>query len=63
MAETVASAGSYLFIDHKKQIAVGLEINCNNGYFMIDKIKIRGVCHPQQRISKINYLKSCYLTR
>ncbi|MGI6422795.1 MAG: hotdog fold thioesterase [Syntrophomonadaceae bacterium] len=30
MAETVASAGSYLFIDHQKQSAVGLEINANH---------------------------------
>ena len=30
MAETVASAGSYLFIDQEKQSAVGLEINANH---------------------------------
>jgi len=30
IAETVASAGSYLFIDIKKQRAVGLEINANH---------------------------------
>ncbi len=30
MAETVASAGSYLFIDRDKQTAVGLEINANH---------------------------------
>ncbi len=30
MAETVASAGSYLFIDPKRQSAVGLEINANH---------------------------------
>ncbi len=30
MAETVASAGSYLFIDPNKQTAVGLEINANH---------------------------------
>ncbi len=30
MAETVASAGSYLFIDQNKQTAVGLEINANH---------------------------------
>jgi uncharacterized protein (TIGR00369 family) len=30
MAETVASAGSYLFIDRNKQRAVGLEINANH---------------------------------
>ncbi len=30
IAETVASAGSYLFIDVNKQRAVGLEINANH---------------------------------
>jgi 1,4-dihydroxy-2-naphthoyl-CoA hydrolase len=30
LAETVASAGSYLFIDRKRQKAVGLEINGNH---------------------------------
>jgi uncharacterized protein (TIGR00369 family) len=30
IAETVASAGSYLFIDRKLQRAVGLEINANH---------------------------------
>lgn len=30
LAETVASAGSYLFIDREKQRAVGLEINANH---------------------------------
>lgn len=30
IAETVASAGSYLFIDINKQRAVGLEINANH---------------------------------
>jgi len=30
IAETVASAGSYLFIDPKRQKAVGLEINANH---------------------------------
>ncbi|PKM78320.1 MAG: esterase [Firmicutes bacterium HGW-Firmicutes-15] len=30
IAETVASAGSYLFIDRKRQRAVGLEINANH---------------------------------
>jgi uncharacterized protein (TIGR00369 family) len=30
IAETVASAGSYLFIDIEKQRAVGLEINANH---------------------------------
>ncbi|MEA1960434.1 MAG: hotdog fold thioesterase [Bacillota bacterium] len=30
IAETVASAGSYLFIDKKEQRAVGLEINANH---------------------------------
>lgn len=30
LAETVASAGSYLFIDREKQKAVGLEINANH---------------------------------
>jgi uncharacterized protein (TIGR00369 family) len=30
IAETVASAGSYLFIDRKRQKAVGLEINANH---------------------------------
>jgi uncharacterized protein (TIGR00369 family) len=30
LAETVASAGSYLFIDHASQRAVGLEINANH---------------------------------
>jgi uncharacterized protein (TIGR00369 family) len=30
MAETVASAGSYLFIDRERQSAVGLEINANH---------------------------------
>ena len=30
VAETVASAGSYLFIDVEKQRAVGLEINANH---------------------------------
>ncbi len=30
IAETVASAGSYLFIDPDKQTAVGLEINANH---------------------------------
>ncbi|WP_207641616.1 hotdog fold thioesterase [Syntrophomonas palmitatica] len=30
IAETVASAGSYLFIDAEKQRAVGLEINANH---------------------------------
>jgi 1,4-dihydroxy-2-naphthoyl-CoA hydrolase len=30
IAETVASAGSYLFIDREKQKAVGLEINANH---------------------------------
>ncbi len=30
MAETVASAGSYLFIDRERQTAVGLEINANH---------------------------------
>lgn len=30
IAETVASAGSYLFIDPQKQKAVGLEINANH---------------------------------
>ena len=30
IAETVASSGSYLFIDQEKQHAVGLEINANH---------------------------------
>ncbi|MDD2620187.1 MAG: hotdog fold thioesterase [Syntrophomonadaceae bacterium] len=30
LAETVASSGSYLFIDPEKQRAVGLEINANH---------------------------------
>lgn len=30
IAETVASAGSYLFLDRQKQRAVGLEINANH---------------------------------
>ena len=30
IAETVASAGSYLFIDRQRQRAVGLEINANH---------------------------------
>jgi 1,4-dihydroxy-2-naphthoyl-CoA hydrolase len=30
IAETVASAGSYLFIDRERQRAVGLEINANH---------------------------------
>ncbi|NMC28128.1 MAG: hotdog fold thioesterase [Syntrophomonadaceae bacterium] len=30
LAETVASAGSYLFINREKQRAVGLEINANH---------------------------------
>lgn len=30
VAETVASAGSYLFLDMEKQRAVGLEINANH---------------------------------
>ena len=30
LAETVASAGSYLFIDRERQKAVGLEINGNH---------------------------------
>ncbi|KUG05416.1 coma operon protein 2 [hydrocarbon metagenome] len=30
IAETVASAGSYLFIDPQRQSAVGLEINANH---------------------------------
>ena len=30
MAETVASAGTYLFIDRNKQRAMGLEINANH---------------------------------
>ncbi len=30
IAETVASAGSYLFIDRQQQRAVGLEINANH---------------------------------
>jgi uncharacterized protein (TIGR00369 family) len=30
IAETVASAGSYLFIDREEQRAVGLEINANH---------------------------------
>ncbi len=30
LAETVASAGSYLFIDREKQRSVGLEINANH---------------------------------
>ena len=30
IAETVASAGSYLFIDRERQRAVGLEINSNH---------------------------------
>ena len=30
MAETVASAGSYVFIDPEKQSAVGLEVNANH---------------------------------
>jgi len=30
IAETVASAGSYLFIDRDRQKAVGLEINANH---------------------------------
>ncbi|MEN6348532.1 MAG: hotdog fold thioesterase [Syntrophomonas sp.] len=32
LAETVASAGSYLFINREKQKAVGLEINANHIY-------------------------------
>ncbi len=30
LAETVGSVGSSLFIDHDKQICVGIEINCNH---------------------------------
>lgn len=30
IAETVASAGSYLFVDRERQRAVGLEINANH---------------------------------
>jgi uncharacterized protein (TIGR00369 family) len=45
LAETVASSGSYLYIDPSKQRAVGLEINANHLHSVSDGV-VRAVGVP-----------------